>query len=107
MDGFTVADAASRTGWSPRMIRYLERSGLVVPRRSGSGYRLYGLADLNRLGSLRALRDRFGVGIGDLAFVARLRREPALREAVDSWFASSAAAWVEWEQRKHERLLAA
>ena len=107
MDGFTVGDAAARTGWSPRMLRYLERSGLVVPRRSGSGYRLYALGDLNRLASLRALRDRFGVAIGDLAFAARLRREPALREAVDGWFASSAAAWVEWEQRKHERLLAA
>jgi MerR family transcriptional regulator, copper efflux regulator len=107
MEGFTVGDAAARTGWSPRMLRYLERSGLVVPRRSGSGYRLYGLADLNRLASLRALRDRFGVAIGELAFAARLRREPALREAVDSWFASTTAAWVEWEQRKHERLLAA
>jgi DNA-binding transcriptional MerR regulator len=89
------------------MLRYLERSGLVAPRRSGSGYRLYGLADLNRLSSLRALLDRFGLTIGDLAFSARLRREPALREAVDGWFASSSAAWVEWEQRKHERLLAA
>jgi DNA-binding transcriptional MerR regulator len=89
------------------MLRYVERAGLVVPRRSPSGYRLYGLADLNRLRSLQALRRRFRVEIGDLAFAARLRREPELRAAVDGWFAESPAAWVEWEQRKHERLLAA
>lgn len=107
MDGFTVGDAAARTGWSPRMLRYLERAGLVVPRRSPSGYRLYRLGDLNRLRSLRALRGRFRVQLSDLAFAARLRREPDLRVAVDAWFADDPSAWVEWEQRKHERLLAA
>ena len=107
MEGITVGDAAARTGWSPRMLRYLERAGLVVPRRSASGYRLYRLGDLNRLRSLRALRARFGVELDDLAFAGRLRREPALRAAVDGWFADAGTAWVEWEQRKHERLLAA
>ena len=107
MDGYTVGEAAARTEWSARMLRYLERTGLVVPPRSPSGYRRYGLADLNRLRTLRALRNRFGVELSDLAFAARLRREPELRAAVDSWFAEDPAAWVEWEQRKHERLLAA
>jgi DNA-binding transcriptional MerR regulator len=107
VDELTVGDAAARTGWSPRMLRYLEQAGLVVPRRAASGYRLYGLADVSRLRSLRALRARFGVELDEVAFAARLRAEPALRTAVDAWFAQSDAAWVEWEQRKHERLLAA
>ena len=107
MDGFTVGEAAARTGWSPRMLRYLERAGLAVPKRSASGYRLYRLGDVNRLRALRALRARFGIQLSDLAFAARLRREPDLRAAVDGWFADDPAAWVEWEQRKHERLLAA
>ena len=107
MDGFTVGDAAARTGWSPRMLRYLERTGLVVPRRSSSGYRLYQLGDVNRLRALRALRSRFALQLSDFAFAARLRREPHLRAAVDGWFADDPAAWVEWEQRKHERLLVA
>jgi MerR family copper efflux transcriptional regulator len=107
MDGFTVGDAAARTGWSPRMLRYLERTGLVVPRRSASGYRLYHLGDVNRLRALRALRSRFAVQLSDFAFAARLRREPELRAGMDGWFADEPAAWVEWEQRKHERLLAA
>jgi DNA-binding transcriptional MerR regulator len=104
----TVGEAAARTGWSARMLRYLERADLVVPARTGAGYRLYGLRELNQLRSLRDLRRRFGVELAELAFLARLRRQPALRAAVDSWLAAAPSVdWVDWEQRKHERLLAA
>jgi MerR family copper efflux transcriptional regulator len=107
VQGLTVSEAAGRTGWSARMLRYLERAGLVVPDRSPSGYRLYGIRELNQLRSLRDLRDRFDVELTDVAFAARLRREPELRAAIDSWLAGGeiSSAWVEWEQRKHERLL--
>ena len=109
MQALTVGRAAAATGWSARMLRYLEEQGLVVPQRTGSGYRLYGLAELNRLRSLRDLRRRFAVDPSDLAFALRLRREPELRRAVDGWFAAGADtdSWIDWEQRKHERLLAA
>ena len=108
MDDLTVTGAAARTGWSARMLRYLEHAGLVVPRRTAAGYRLYGLRELNQLRSLKELRRRFGVEISDIAFASRLRREPELRAAVDGWLAGADdLAWVEWEQRKHERLLAA
>ena len=104
-----VGEAARHTGWSPRMLRYLEGAGLVVPSRTPAGYRLYGLRELNQLRSLAELRRRFGLGIGDIAFAARLRREPELRTAIDGWLAEveDQLGWVEWEQRKHERLLAA
>ncbi len=108
MDALHVGHAAARTGWSARMLRYLEQAGLVVPSRNTAGYRVYGLRELNQLRSLAELRTRFDLGIGDLAFAARLRREPELRAAVDGWLAGvDDASWVEWEQRKHERLLAA
>ena len=110
MEGLTVGAAASATGWSARMLRYVEGARLVVPRRSDAGYRLYGLRELNQLRSLAQLRSRFGAELTDVAFAARLRREPALRGAVDTWLAGSdvgSADWVDWEQRKHERLLAA
>jgi DNA-binding transcriptional MerR regulator len=105
----TVGAAATETGWSARMLRYLEEHGLVVPTRTASGYRLYGLSELNRLRSLSDLRRTFGVELAELAFARRLRREPDLRRAVDNWLtaAEDAGSWVEWEQRKQERLLAA
>lgn len=107
MTGLTVGEAATQTGWSPRMLRYLETTGLVVPRRSASGYRLYDLLELNQLRSLRELRRRFGVELTDMAFAARLDRESELRAAVETWLAGTRLAALDWEQRKHERLLVA
>jgi DNA-binding transcriptional MerR regulator len=89
------------------MLRYLERSGLVVPARTRSGYRVYGLLELNQLRSLQELRRQFRVELRELAFAARLRREPDLRAAVDTWLAGTELSALDWEQRKHERLLAA
>jgi MerR family copper efflux transcriptional regulator len=103
----TVGEAATQTGWSPRMLRYLERAGLVVPRRTTAAYRKYGLLELNQLRRLKELRRRFRVELRDLAFAARLRREPELRAAVDTWLAGTDVSALDWEQRKHERLLAA
>jgi MerR family copper efflux transcriptional regulator len=109
VEALTVSEAAARTGWSARMLRYLEQHGLVVPRRTGSGYRLYGLGELNQLQSLGELRRRFGLDLAEIAFAARLHRDGELRAAVDGWLAAAAdtGSWIEWEQRKHERLLAA
>ena len=89
------------------MLRYIERSGLIVPPRTGSGYRLYGLREVNQLRSLRDLLGRFKIELSDMVFAVRLRREAALRAAVDAWLASTELEALEWEQRKHERLLAA
>jgi MerR family transcriptional regulator, copper efflux regulator len=109
MDGLTINEAAETTGWSPRMLRYVERVGLVEPRRSESGYRLYGPAELQRLRTLRELLEAHDVGLAEVAFALRLRREPELRRAVEGWFAAAddVGSWIDWEQRKHERLLAA
>jgi DNA-binding transcriptional MerR regulator len=107
VETFTVGEAAVQTGWSPRMLRYLEAAGLVVPQRSRTGYRLYGVRELNQLRSLRDLRDRFTVELTDVAFSARLRREPDLRGAVETWLHGLGVDALDWEQRKHERLLVA
>ncbi len=56
MELLTVGRAAALTGWSPRMLRYLEQCDLVVPERTPKGYRLYGLRELNVLRSLNELR---------------------------------------------------
>jgi DNA-binding transcriptional MerR regulator len=114
MDGLTINEAAGTTGWSPRMLRYVERSGLVSPARSASGYRLYGPAELQRLRTLKELLNRFGIGLSDVAF-AQMKQSPELREAVEAWLEAqprrpedvSAEDWLRFEQEKHERLLTA
>jgi len=107
MESLTVGQAAAATGWSPRMLRYLERAGLVIPGRTAGGYRQYSLLELNQLRSLADLRRRFGVGIDELAFTVRLQQEPALQAAVATWLAGTQLSALDWEQRKHERLLVA
>ena len=115
MDALTIHEAAETTGWSPRMLRYIERSGLVAPPRSESGYRLYGPGELQRLRTLRELLDRFGIGLGDVGFAQRLKDDRELSRAIESWLESQAtrpehvpaATWLRFEQEKHERLLAA
>jgi DNA-binding transcriptional MerR regulator len=107
VEPINIGMAAARTGWSQRMLRYIEGAGLVVPGRTAAGYRRYGLKELNQLRSLRDLLLRFGIDISDVALAARLRRDEALRTALDSWLAGVELDALEWEQAKHERLLAA
>jgi DNA-binding transcriptional MerR regulator len=115
MDALTIHEAAQTTGWSPRMLRYVERVGLVEPARSGAGYRLYGPAELQRLRTLRELLEAYELGLSDVAFALRLRDDAQLRGAVDGWLAARperpehvpAPDWLRWEQEKHSKLLAA
>ena len=115
MDGLTINEAAHTTGWSARMLRYVERTGLVTPGRSTSGYRLYGPAELQRLRTLKELLTRFDLGLSDVAFAARIQNDQELRQAVSSWLASEAQRpddveaddWLRFEQAKHQKLLAA
>ena len=115
MEGLTINDAAQTTGWSPRMLRYVERTGLVTPRRSATGYRLYGPGELQRLRTLKELLARFDLTLSDTAFAARMTGDADLRESVQTWLEArprrpedvAAEDWLQFEQEKHERLLAA
>jgi MerR family copper efflux transcriptional regulator len=114
MHGLTINEAAETTGWSARMLRYVERAGLIAPSRSASGYRLYGPEELQRLRTLKELLARFEVGLSDVAFAARMAADAELRDAVTAWLEAKprrpenvgAADWLRFEQDKHERLLA-
>jgi MerR family transcriptional regulator, copper efflux regulator len=115
MESLTIHEAAKTSGWSARMLRYVEQAGLVAPARSASGYRLYGAPQLQRLRTLKELLARFEIGLSDVAFAARMASDAELQDAVQSWLASEprrpahveAEDWLRFEQDKHERLLAA
>jgi DNA-binding transcriptional MerR regulator len=115
MEALTIHEAAETTGWTPRMLRYIERIGLIEPARTESGYRQYGAGELQRLRTLRELLAEHEIGLGDVAFALRLRRDEPLNGAVDSWLEAepqrpetvSADEWLRWEQEKHARIIAA
>lgn len=120
----TIHEAAVTTGWSARMLRYVEQLGLVTPERSPAGYRLYGPAQLRRLRTLRELLARHGATLADLGFALRVEREPQLAADLRAWFGAEperspahtlaavgaprpgGADWLAFEQTKHEQLLA-
>jgi DNA-binding transcriptional MerR regulator len=97
------------------MLRYVERTGLVTPGRSATGYRLYGPGELQRLRTLKELLAGFDINLSDVAFAARMASSPELRESVQSWLAAqphrpehvSAEDWLRFEQEKHQQLLVA
>src|SRR3954451_13769913 len=113
-DGLTIHEAAETTGWSPRMLRYLERVGLVDPPRTEAGYRVFGPGELQRLRTLRELLARFDCQLSDVAFAKRMKEDAEMRDAVDGWLESEPRRpegvathdWLGWEQEKHQRLLA-
>jgi len=114
MATLTINEAAAATGWSPRMLRYVEQLGLVEAPRSTGGYRLYGPAQLQRLRTLRELLGEHDLELGDVGFAVRLRREPELARALEEWFEAAPlrpaavrddADWLAFEQDKHQTLL--
>jgi MerR family transcriptional regulator, copper efflux regulator len=116
MTALTVHEAATTTGWSPRMLRYVDQLGLVEAPRSAAGYRLYGPAQLQRLRTLRGLLERHDLELGDVGFALRLRREPELARALEEWFEAEPRRpaeitedgdWLAFEQTKHQHLLSA
>jgi MerR family copper efflux transcriptional regulator len=113
MEGLTINEAAGTTGWSARMLRYIEQAGLVSPERSSGGYRIYGAGELQRLRTLKELLESFDVALSDIAFAARLRDDEKLQITIEQWLRATAERpddvdpgdWLRFEQRKHERLL--
>ncbi len=109
----TINEAAETTGWSSRMLRYIERIGLVVPPRSPGGYRLYGAAELQRLRTLRELLRDHDVALGEVGFARRMRMDDDMAGAVELWLDATPARppdttpddWLRHEQEKHMRLL--
>jgi DNA-binding transcriptional MerR regulator len=114
MQGLTIHEAAATTGWSPRMLRYLERVGLLASPRSTGGYRVYGAGELQRLRTLRELLGQHTIGLSDIAFAKRLREDPHLAEAIGAWLDATprrpetvpSSDWLRFEQDKCRRLLA-
>jgi DNA-binding transcriptional MerR regulator len=113
MDGLTINEAAETTGWSPRMLRYIESAGLIEFPRTDSGYRIFGPGELQRLRTLRELLATFDCALSDVAFAKRLASDPDLREALERWYEERPQLpegvrtddWLRWEQEKHQRLL--
>ncbi|MFJ6076653.1 MerR family transcriptional regulator [Streptomyces sp. NPDC093065] len=55
-----IGEAAQFTGTTPRLLRFYEQKGLIVPGRGENGYREY---DENTLGRIAQIRDLLEAGL--------------------------------------------
>jgi DNA-binding transcriptional MerR regulator len=62
----TAAECAARIGLTVRALRVYERHGLIAPKRTGKGWRLYGRAEIARLHEILALK-QLGLSLSRIA----------------------------------------
>ena len=73
-----IQEVSAETGLTPRSIRYYEEVWLLEPAgRSEGAYRLYDASDLERLRTIKELRDEAGFS---LAQIGQLLEDEAARE---------------------------
>jgi DNA-binding transcriptional MerR regulator len=73
-----IQEVAAETGLTTRAIRYYEEMGLLEPAaRSEGSYRLYDASDLERLRTIKELRDEAGFS---LSAIGQLLEDEAARE---------------------------
>ena len=74
LDGLTIGDLAERCGVSRDTLRFYERERLLSPpRRSPSGYRLYGQADAARVRFIRRAQAT-GLTLDDIRELLRVQK---------------------------------
>jgi MerR family transcriptional regulator, repressor of the yfmOP operon len=62
-----IGEAAERTGLTQRTLRYYEEKGLLKsPTRMDGGFRLYSSEDIDRIESIKQLKELLGFSLADI-----------------------------------------
>ena len=69
---YMIGVAAALVGMHPQTLRLYEARGLVRPRRTPGGTRLYSDSDLERLGGIQRLTTELGLSLSGVEHVLRL-----------------------------------
>jgi MerR family transcriptional regulator/heat shock protein HspR len=69
---YMIGVAAALVGMHPQTLRLYEARGLVRPRRTPGGTRLYSDADLERLGGIQRLTGELGLSLAGVEHVLAL-----------------------------------
>ena len=110
---YMISVAADLVGMHPQTLRIYESKGLVRPRRTAGGTRLYSDADIERLRIIQQLTTELGLNLAGVERVLvledelhRLRRrldrmEREMREALRDVHRQYRRELVLYEQPKH------
>jgi MerR family transcriptional regulator/heat shock protein HspR len=70
-----ISVAADLVGMHPQTLRIYEQKGLIRPRRTAGGTRLYSEADVERLRLIQQLTNELGLNLAGVEHVLRLEDE--------------------------------
>jgi MerR family transcriptional regulator/heat shock protein HspR len=72
---YMISVAADLVGMHPQTLRIYESKGLVRPKRTPGGTRLYSDRDLDRLRTIQRLTSEFGLNLAGVELVLELEEE--------------------------------
>jgi len=105
---YMISVAAELVGMHPQTLRMYENKGLVRPKRTPGGTRLYSDSDLERLRTIQRLTTELGLNLAGVEHVLRLqdelvrmrarldRMEREMRRAIDEVHRSYRRDLVVW-----------
>ena len=72
---YMISVAADLVGMHPQTLRIYENKGLIRPKRTSGGTRLYSDADIERLQLIQRLTNELGLNLAGVEHVMRLQDE--------------------------------
>ena len=72
---YMISVAADLVGMHPQTLRIYENKGLIRPKRTNGGTRLYSDADIERLQLIQRLTNELGLNLAGVEHVLRLQDE--------------------------------
>ena len=100
-----ISIAAELVGMHPQTLRIYEAKGLVRPRRTPGGTRLYSDADIARLRTIQRLTTEIGLNLAGVERVLSLEDEVGKLQARIDRLEREMRAAVEQVRREHRREL--
>jgi MerR family transcriptional regulator/heat shock protein HspR len=72
---YVISIAARLVGMHQQSLRYYERAGLVTPRRTAGGIRMYSNSDVQRIRQAQRLIDQLGVNLAGVDIILRMSEQ--------------------------------
>jgi MerR family transcriptional regulator/heat shock protein HspR len=69
---YVISIAARLVGMHQQSLRYYERAGLVEPRRTAGGIRMYSNLDIQKIRQAQRLIDELGVNLAGVDIILRM-----------------------------------
>lgn len=72
---YVISIAARLVGMHQQSLRYYERAGLVTPRRTDGGIRMYSNRDIQRIRQAQRLIGELGVNLAGVDIILRMNEQ--------------------------------